>query len=138
MVIAGHNYSSHFGNLKNLSQDDTVIFTDVDGNRFHYRVIELETLAPDERGLGSDAVYLYDRRPFKSDRALLRGCRALNLREIKPTIDFACLPISPKENPHQLHPSREGRCGFSSAEKFYSGAQNSIHGAEFRVYYKSK
>ncbi len=47
MVIAGHNYSSHFGNLKNLSQGDTVIFTDVDGNRFHYRVIELETLAPD-------------------------------------------------------------------------------------------
>lgn len=47
MVIAGHNYSSHFGNLKNLSQGDTVIFTDVDGNRFHYRVIELETLVPD-------------------------------------------------------------------------------------------
>ena len=46
MVIAGHNYFSHFGHLKNLSLGDEITFTDVDGNVFRYEVIELETLSP--------------------------------------------------------------------------------------------
>ena len=46
MVIAAHNYYSHFGYLKNLSQGDEVIFTDMDGNVFRYEVAELETLSP--------------------------------------------------------------------------------------------
>lgn len=46
MVIAAHNYSSHFGHLKNLSQGDTVTFTDIDGNVFNYQVVEIETLSP--------------------------------------------------------------------------------------------
>ena len=46
MVIAGHNYYSHFGKLKNLSQGDEVIFTDMDGNVFTYDVIGLETFSP--------------------------------------------------------------------------------------------
>ena len=46
MVIAGHNYNSHFGRLKELQPNDEVFFTDMDGNRFDYLVSETETLAP--------------------------------------------------------------------------------------------
>ena len=46
MVIAAHNYYSHFGYLKNLSQGDEVTFTDVDGNVFRYEVAEVEILSP--------------------------------------------------------------------------------------------
>ena len=45
LVIAAHNYRSHFGRLDNLSPGDEVVFTDVDGNVFRYEVIELETLS---------------------------------------------------------------------------------------------
>ena len=46
MVIAAHNYQSHFGKLGRLSPDDDVTFTDVDGNVFAYKVVEIETLSP--------------------------------------------------------------------------------------------
>ena len=46
MVIAGHNYSGHFGTLKNLAPGDALSFTDMDGNVFSYTVVELETLPP--------------------------------------------------------------------------------------------
>ncbi|HBK25663.1 MAG TPA: sortase [Clostridiales bacterium] len=46
MVIAAHNYQSHFGKLGTLSPDDDVTFTDVDGNVFAYKVVEIETLLP--------------------------------------------------------------------------------------------
>lgn len=46
MVIAGHNYSSHFGKLADLLLEDTVRFIDVDGNVFEYAVHELEVLQP--------------------------------------------------------------------------------------------
>ena len=46
MVIAGHNYSGHFGTLKNLTPGDALSFTDIDGNVFSYTVVELETLPP--------------------------------------------------------------------------------------------
>lgn len=46
MVIAAHNYYSHFGYLKNLSQGDEITFTDMDGNFFRYEVAALETLSP--------------------------------------------------------------------------------------------
>lgn len=46
MVIAAHNYSTHFGYLGNLAQGDEVVFTDVDGNVFRYQVLEVETLSP--------------------------------------------------------------------------------------------
>lgn len=47
MVIAAHNYESHFGRIKNLSQGDEVQFTDIDGNLFKYEVVEVEILSPD-------------------------------------------------------------------------------------------
>lgn len=46
MVIAAHNYTGHFGRLKNLEIGDEVIFTDADGNTFNYKVAFIETLMP--------------------------------------------------------------------------------------------
>ena len=37
---------SHFGALKELNEGDGVFFTDMDGNRFSYRVKETEILPP--------------------------------------------------------------------------------------------
>lgn len=48
MVIAAHNYSSHFGRLKELQKGDTVTFTDMDGNIFHYLVSGTDILGPFE------------------------------------------------------------------------------------------
>ncbi len=46
MIIAGHNYKSYFRSLQYLTEGDTVIFTDIDGNVFTYTVVEYEILAP--------------------------------------------------------------------------------------------
>ena len=46
LVIAGHNYRSHFGPLDNLRPGDEVIFTDAAGNVFAYQVAETEILQP--------------------------------------------------------------------------------------------
>lgn len=46
IVIAGHNYRSHFGRLNRLKVGDEVYFTDMDRNRFAYRVMEIDTLEP--------------------------------------------------------------------------------------------
>ena len=46
LIICGHNYTSHFGNLKNLSVGSLATFTDMDGNVFTYQMVERETLLP--------------------------------------------------------------------------------------------
>ena len=46
LVIAAHNYQSHFGRLKTLSTGSEVIFTDAVGNRFVYQVAVIEALTP--------------------------------------------------------------------------------------------
>lgn len=46
LIICGHNYASHFGNLKNLSEGDIAVFADMDGNVFTYKMAERETLLP--------------------------------------------------------------------------------------------
>lgn len=46
MVIAAHNYTRHFGNIKNLAIGGRVIFTDMNGNRFFYTVADIEILSP--------------------------------------------------------------------------------------------
>ena len=46
LIIAAHNYRSHFGNLKELCEGDVVCFTDMDGNVFSYEVMFLEVLQP--------------------------------------------------------------------------------------------
>ena len=46
LIICGHNYTSHFGTLKNLWEGDIATFTDMDGNVFTYKMVERETLNP--------------------------------------------------------------------------------------------
>ena len=46
LVIAAHNYTTHFGSINKLRSGDTVTFMDADGNTFLYEVIELEILQP--------------------------------------------------------------------------------------------
>lgn len=46
MVIAGHNYRSFFGPLRNMKIGDEVVFTDADGNIFKYEVSDVQILRP--------------------------------------------------------------------------------------------
>ena len=46
LVIAAHNYESHFGKLSSLSEGDSVIFTDMDGIENQYVVSKIEVLDP--------------------------------------------------------------------------------------------
>lgn len=45
LIIAAHNYSRHFGQIKNLIPGDEVIFWDTKGNCFTYEVADIEELA---------------------------------------------------------------------------------------------
>ena len=44
LIIAGHNFSSHFGNLGQLADGDNVTFVDVTGAAYHYIVLTAETI----------------------------------------------------------------------------------------------
>ena len=44
MIIAGHNYRTHFSGIKRLNPGDSVVFTNADGNVFSYEVAEIETV----------------------------------------------------------------------------------------------
>lgn len=46
LVIAGHNYASHFGRLNELDVGDTVRFTDMEGVVSTYTICRVETLRP--------------------------------------------------------------------------------------------
>lgn len=46
LIIAAHNYTTHFGRLKELAMGNPVKFTDMDGNEFNYVVSEIEQLNP--------------------------------------------------------------------------------------------
>lgn len=46
LVIAAHNYSRHFGNIRNLSPGDGISFTDMDGEVTSYEVAEVDILTP--------------------------------------------------------------------------------------------
>ena len=45
MILAGHSYVNHFRYIRKLVNGDSVIFTDMDGNRFVYEVIGAEVIA---------------------------------------------------------------------------------------------
>ncbi len=47
LVIAAHNYKSHFGSLSTLEIGDEIRFTDMDGIENRYTLSSLETLAAD-------------------------------------------------------------------------------------------
>ncbi len=44
LIVAGHNYVEHFGNLKELSTGDEVVVTDMNGKSFYFQVVNIETL----------------------------------------------------------------------------------------------
>jgi len=46
MVIAAHNYLTHFSRLSELPEGSRVTFTDTDGNHFDFEVALKETLPP--------------------------------------------------------------------------------------------
>ena len=46
LVLMAHNYARHFGGLSELSEGDSVIFTDMDGHVTLYEVIARDILAP--------------------------------------------------------------------------------------------
>ena len=48
LVIASHNYKSHFGYLDRLEPGASVIFTDMEGTVYRYAVEEIRQLAPED------------------------------------------------------------------------------------------
>lgn len=45
LVIAGHNYTRHFGKIPLLSAGDSVYFVDMDGSAIEYSVVAIDILA---------------------------------------------------------------------------------------------
>lgn len=79
LVIAAHNYTRHFGSLKNVSVGDDVRFTDVDGNVFSYLVSEVEQLNPaavEELETGDWALTLFTCTLGGQYRVVVRCCPA--------------------------------------------------------------
>lgn len=78
LIICGHNYTSHFGTLKNLWEGDIATFTDMNGNVFTYKMVERETLLPTsidamesgEWRVGLDFIHLYCGRSKPCDNSL--------------------------------------------------------------------
>ena len=48
LVIAGHNFNSGFEKLKQLKKKDTVLFTNMNGETYSYRVEDTEMLKPEQ------------------------------------------------------------------------------------------
>lgn len=44
LIIAAHNYSSHFGNISELTVGDEIVFIAADGKEYNYTTIQTETL----------------------------------------------------------------------------------------------
>lgn len=57
LVIAAHNYISHFGKIKDMSVGDTVIFTDMNGVVYMYEVAEINSLSPSASEEMTDSGY---------------------------------------------------------------------------------
>lgn len=57
LVIAAHNYESHFGKIVNLASGAPVILTDMDDIRYRYEVKKIEVLAPTETEAVKDSEY---------------------------------------------------------------------------------
>ena len=56
LIIAAHNYTTHFGRIGNLHSDDEIVFTDAAGKEYRYEVMNIEQLpgtAVEEMEFGS-------------------------------------------------------------------------------------
>lgn len=75
LVIAAHNYNSHFGYLGDLKPGDSVIFTDMEAVTGHYRVDSVELLMPtdvDKIKDSGDDLILYTCTYSRSKRITVR------------------------------------------------------------------
>lgn len=75
LVIAGHNYRSHFSSIKNLSLGEDVLFVDLYGEVHEYRVVAMETLEPeavDEMTSGAYDLTLFTCTYGGANRATIR------------------------------------------------------------------
>ncbi|MGI6072381.1 MAG: sortase [Lachnospiraceae bacterium] len=75
LIIAAHNYNSHFSRLKSLYIGAAVTFTDMDGNVFNYEVVELDTLGStdiEEMANGDWDLTLFTCTPGSRSRTTVR------------------------------------------------------------------
>ena len=45
LIIAAHNFSSHFGKLNRLSDGTEIVYTDCSGKEYHYSLISIEEIS---------------------------------------------------------------------------------------------
>lgn len=57
LVLCAHNYSRHFGNIKNLTVGDSVCFTDMDKETVWYEVASVDILEPGDVEAMTDGSY---------------------------------------------------------------------------------
>ena len=60
MVIGAHNYDAHFGRISALGIGSEVDFTDVENNTYRCRVVNLETLKPDQNDILTEKAHAGD------------------------------------------------------------------------------
>lgn len=81
MILAAHNYSSHFGQIKKLNSDDEIIFTDCNGKVYKFTVINTEYVA------GNDLESMFYGQTEEWDLTLftctLNGQNRVTVRAIK-------------------------------------------------------
>lgn len=85
LVIAGHNYSHHFGNLSSLVTGEELYFTDANGYVFTYQVSLIETLdatAVEEMISGEYDLSLFTCTYDGSSRVCVRCTRTGSLASI--------------------------------------------------------
>lgn len=90
LVIAGHNYRTHFGHLSSLRVDDLVQFTDMDGTVSYYVVGEVNTIPPDstdEVEHSQWALVLYTCTPGGKNRVMV-GCQRITEDELEQLADM--------------------------------------------------
>ena len=79
LVLMAHNYKSHFGYISQLKIGDAVIFTDMDGNIWHYSVAAMDILpaeAVEEMTAGEYDLTLFTCAPNRTQRITVRCNKA--------------------------------------------------------------
>ena len=83
MILAGHNYRSHFGKVRTLPSGTDLYFTDMEGRIFHYEVSTIEILKPhqvDELTLKDDwDLTLFSCSSMGSKRSVIR-CKLIEIK----------------------------------------------------------
>ncbi|MGN0613512.1 MAG: sortase [Porcipelethomonas sp.] len=75
LIIAGHNYSEHFGRLKNLNISDEVYFIDTNGEKYDFEVAETELISgndPERMNSGEWSLTLFTCNFDGSERVTIR------------------------------------------------------------------